>query len=269
MRLGISSFTYHYAITRPADPRQALGPLDLLARAAAFGVKVVQFADNMPLGGLSVAELDDLKSAARDAGVRIEVGMRGFHREAIRRYIRIAADLGSPVLRIVTDSDGHEPSRDEMVGALRGLAPELRGAGVALAVENHDRFRSAELLEIMQAVDSPNVGICLDTVNSLVALEDPYTVADTLADFTVNLHIKDVRARRDPTGLGVVIGGAPAGQGQVDIPWVIQRVGAAGRDPNAILEQWTPLLDDPGQTVAQEEDWARQSVAYLRTLIPD
>ncbi|MBP8952428.1 MAG: sugar phosphate isomerase/epimerase, partial [Armatimonadetes bacterium] len=101
------------------------------------------------------------------------------------------------------------------------------------------------------------------------ALEDPYTVTETLAGYTVNLHIKDVRARRDDTGLGVVIQGAPAGQGQVDIPWVIDRVRAAGRDPNAILEQWTPLLDDPRATIDQEARWAEEGIAYLRTLIPD
>ena len=140
---------------------------------------------------------------------------------------------------------------------------------MVLAVENHDRFRVAELRAMVEAVGSPQVGVCLDTVNSLVALEDPRTVVETLVDVTVNLHIKDVRARRDTTGLGVIIQGVPAGQGQVDIPWVIARVRAAGRDPNAILEQWMPPAEDPQATIARETEWAEQSIAYLRTLIPN
>jgi 3-oxoisoapionate decarboxylase len=85
----------------------------------------------------------------------------------------------------------------------------------------------------------------------------------------VNLHLKDVRASRDPTGLAVVIEGTPAGQGQVDIPWVLARVRAAGRDPNAILEQWTPPAEDMPATLAREAAWAEQSIVYLRALVSD
>jgi sugar phosphate isomerase/epimerase len=223
----------------------------------------------MPLERLSPAALAGLRDAGERGGVQIEVGMRGLDREAIRRYIRIAADLGSPLLRLVTDTEHAQPSGDEIASVLGGMVPTLQEAGVALAVENHDRFTSAELRQMVERIGSPRVGVCLDTVNSLVALEDPHTVVATLADHTLSLHLKDVRARRDATGLGVVIQGAPAGQGQVDIPWVLARVRAAGRDPNAILEQWTPPAEDVPATLAREAAWAEQSVAYLRTLIPD
>jgi sugar phosphate isomerase/epimerase len=236
-------------------------------------VGVVQFGDNMPLDGLPADELTGLKGAAARAGLQVEVGMRGFDPDLVGRYVRIAANLGSPILRLVTDTADHQPSADEIVSALRGMASRLEAAHVVLAIENHDRFPSAQLREIVERVGSPRVGICLDTVNSLVALEDPYTVVRTLADLTVNLHIKDVRARRDATGPGVVIQGAPAGEGQVDIPWVIECVRTAGRDPNAILEQWVPPAEDVAMdmaaTLAREATWAEQSVAYLRTLIPD
>jgi hypothetical protein len=38
---------------------------------------------------------------------------------------------------------------------------------------------------------------------------------------------------------------------------------------NAILELWTPPEPEIAATIAKEENWARQSIAYLRTLIPD
>jgi 3-oxoisoapionate decarboxylase len=269
MRLGISSFTYGWAVACTRDSANPLGPLDLLARAGELGVKVVQFGDNVPLDRLSPGALAGLRDAGQREGVQIEVGMRGLDPEAIRRHLRIAADLGSPILRLVTDTEHDQPSGDEIVRVLGEVVPELQEAGVTLAVENHDRFRSAELRQMVERIGSPWVGVCLDTVNSLVALEDPYTVVETLADQTVNLHLKDVRARRDSSGLGVVIQGVPAGRGQVDLSWVLQRVRAAGRDPNAILEQWTPPAADVPATLAREAAWAEQSVAYLRTLIPD
>jgi 3-oxoisoapionate decarboxylase len=269
MRLGISSFTYSWAVALPPGSPGRLGPADLLARARALGVGVAQLGDNAPLQGLSAADLGDLAAAAAGVRVHVEVGMRGLVPDLVGRYVEIAAALGSPVLRLVTDSAEAQPSADEIVAVLRGLVPRLQAAGVVLALENHDRFPSAQLREMLDRVGSPSVGLCLDTVNSLVALEDPRTVVETLAGYTVSLHLKDVRARRDASGLGVVIQGVPAGEGQVDIPWVIGRVRAAGRDPNAILEQWTPAAGDTAATLAREAAWAEQSVAYLRTLIPD
>lgn len=269
MRLGLSTFTYHYAITQPPTPAVAVGPLDMVAKASEAGVGVLQFGDNLPLDRLSAGELAELKRAADQASVSLEVGMRGFEVELIGRYIDLAVELGSPILRVVTDTPGHEPSAEEIVAALRDLAPELEAAAVVLGIENHDRFGAARLREMIEAVHSPAVGVCLDTVNSLVALEDPHTVVEALADVTVNLHIKDVRARRDPTGLGVLIQGVPAGQGQVAIPWVVGKVRSVAPRANAILEQWTPPADDPRATIEREAAWAREGIAYLRSLIPD
>lgn len=268
MRLGISSFTYSWAVAQPAGLADALTPAELLAKAAEFGVGVVQFGDNMPLDRLPPGALAPLAEAQK-RGVEVEVGMRGLDRQAIGRYIEIAAEYGSPILRLVTDTDEIQPSRDEIVRMLVEMVPGLQQAGIVLAIENHDRFTSAQLREMVEAVGSPSVGVCLDTVNSLVALEGPREVVETLADLTVNLHIKDVLARRDPTGLGVLIQGVPAGDGQVDIPWVLERVRAGGRDPNAILEQWTPPAEELPATLAREAQWAKQSIAYLRTLISD
>jgi sugar phosphate isomerase/epimerase len=66
-----------------------------------------------------------------------------------------------------------------------------------------------------------------------------------------------------------VIEGRPAGQGRLDVPWLLKRLKEAGRDPNAILELWTPEQDSLEATIAKEDAWARESIEYLRTLIPD
>ena len=49
MRLGISSYTYGWAVgTDTHRPPGALTAHDLIDRAAAFGVRVVQLCDNLP-----------------------------------------------------------------------------------------------------------------------------------------------------------------------------------------------------------------------------
>jgi sugar phosphate isomerase/epimerase len=147
--------------------------------------------------------------------------------------------------------------------------PECKKSGIVLAVENHDRFSAKQLAELVQGVRGPWIGICLDTVNSFGALEAPEVVVETLAPWVVNLHVKDFSVCRATHNLGFVIEGRPAGQGRLDLPWLLGQLQEAGRDVNAIVELWTPPEPEIAATIAKEENWARQSIAYLRTLIPD
>ena len=41
------------------------------------------------------------------------------------------------------------------------------------------------------------------------------------------------------------------------------------RDPNAIPQLWTKPEGRLADTIAKEAEWARASVAYMRTLIPE
>ncbi len=88
-------------------------------------------------------------------------------------------------------------------------------AGVALAIENHDRFGVAMLVEILQRRNSPATGICLDIVNSFGALEGPKVVVEASAPWTLNLHVKDFVVRRVSHSMGFTVEGRPAGQGQL------------------------------------------------------
>jgi sugar phosphate isomerase/epimerase len=135
-----------------------------------------------------------------------------------------------------------------------------------LAVENHDRLRAAELVAIIRAVDCPRVGVCLDTVNNLGAAEGPAEVIRELAPLAVDLHLKDFTVRRHPTALGFVIEGTPAGEGRLDFAGLLGELRRAGRDPDAILELWTPPAADLEATIRREREWAERSLGFLRRL---
>ena len=66
--------------------------------------------------------------------------MRGLLDDAVARHLEVARALGSAILPVVIDAPGFEPPPDEVVAALRRLAPALERAGITLAIENHDRF---------------------------------------------------------------------------------------------------------------------------------
>ena len=270
MKLGISSFTYGWAVGIPgAESPAPLTALDLVDRAGRLGVRVVQVADNLPLHGLTLEQRGRLAGRAADRGIVLEVGTRGIAAEHLRQYLAIAVELGSPILRVVIDTGHDRPSIEQAVGRLRPLVPAFEAVNVCLAIENHDRFCAPDLLRLLGALDSRAVGICLDTANSLGALEGPRETVKALAPHTVNLHLKDIAARRAPSQFGLTIEGTPAGAGQLDLRWIVTQVSQNGRGANAILEQWTPPEDSLEATVAKEARWAEESIRYLRTIIPE
>ena len=70
--------------------------------------------------------------------------------------------------------------------------------------------------------------------------------------------------------MGFTIEGRPAGQGQLDIPWLLETVrNAALTDFNVILELWPPEQKTLQQTIDLEQAWAVESIRYLRSYITD
>ena len=271
MRLGISSYTFVWAVGVPGypQPAQPLSAAGLIARAAELGVRVVQIADNLPLHQLPVAELQALAAQAHERGIDLEVGACGIRPDHLLAYLQLAGDLRSPLLRVVIDAEGQRPGVNDVVQSLRQVLPQFERAGVTLAIENHDRFRAATLASLMQRCESPQLGICLDTANSLGAGEDVDTVLRAVGRWVVNLHVKDFTARRLPHHKGFVVEGCPTGKGLLDIRRLLTDLKALGRDSNVILELWPPPDATIEESVAKEAAWAEQSLAYLRKLVPE
>ncbi len=268
MKLGISTWAYAWAIGVPGyDPPEPMNHLQFIRTAAELGVPLVQIADNLPLDGLSPVQLDAFESETRRLGLSVELGTRGIDHALLRSYLALCKRFGSPILRTITDAGGQEPSVAEVVETIRGIIPEFERAGVVLAIENHDRFSSAEFERIVGGVESDSIGICLDTVNSFGALEGPEIVVKTLGPYTVNLHIKEFEVRRADFITGFFITGKPAGQGRLNIPWLLDQICSYGRNPNAILEQWPYPEAEIEDTIQKESAWAEESVKYLRSVV--
>ncbi len=267
MRLGIGTYTYTWAVGVPDHlPETRMSAADLVKAANAAGLRCVQIADNLPLKQLSTEERHGLLELAESRRVAIEVGARRMTPEHLATLIDVAAFFGSHVLRFVIDGPGFEPTVDEVVTIVREALPRLREAGVKIAIENHDRLVAAEFREIVKGTDEDQVGICLDSVNSMGAGEAVRDVVDTLAPWTLNLHVKDFTVRRVSHMMGFVVEGAPAGQGMLDIPRLLEEVRRHGRCQSAILELWTPPESSPEKTVVKEARWAEDSLAYLKPL---
>jgi sugar phosphate isomerase/epimerase len=269
--LGLGSYALAWSIGVPTfpPPEAPMDVFDVLDFADDLGLTRVQYADNLSLEALDSEQQARLRETAERRGIVIEVGTRGSQPDHLRRWIAIAKYYRSPILRVIPDAGSDRPSPEQLIERLRAVLPDLHDAGTALAVENHDRFKARTLAAIIEAVDDPHVGICLDTANSFGALEGTEVVVAALAKHTINLHLKEFVVRRARHNMGFEITGAPAGQGMLNIPWLLETIAAYGRSLSAIIETWMPPLATMRETTQQEQDWARQSVAYLRTLIKE
>lgn len=265
MQLGISTYTYGWAVETPGRSASPMDEQALLDRAAQYGVRLVQFGDNLPLHTLSPGRLTALKHRAEAENVTLELGARGLMPAHLQEYIELAGYFGSRLLRFVIDRADYEPATNEIVAMVREASPLLDRFGVTLGLENHDRLKAQEFADIIERVGRPNVGICLDSVNSMGAGEGLDEVVRTLAPYTVNLHVKDFGIARLPYLMGFQIEGRPAGQGMLNVPWLVGQIESYGRCRTAILEQWVVPEDDLLATVAKEERWAELSMDYLRS----
>jgi 3-oxoisoapionate decarboxylase len=269
MKLGISSWSLPWAIGLAGYPRpeQPLDAIGLLEKAVEANAAVVQIADNLPLHELPETELDRLRNAARSRGLTLEAGTRGFDPEHLARYVVIAHRIGARVLRTVIS--GSLCSPEEMAAVENGIQQvlsDLEKHDVTLALENNEAFSAEEFAGIICKLESPRVGICLDTANSLGRPESLTTVVEHLAEHTVMLHAKDYDIRRIDTRMGFSVVGRAAGDGRVDFDWVLAELRRRERTGiSVIVEHWPPFAGTIQETIRIEEAWFAQSVRFLRS----
>lgn len=271
MKLGIGTYCYMWAIgfrfgdkeVVPDHPMTAVG---LLQRAVELGVHLVQYGPNLSLSALSRPELEELIADARRSNVELEVGTRGLEPEHLQQQVEIARLTGSKLIRTVPEIGGRPLAAKEVPQYLKQIAPLLEKEGIKLGLEN-GLIPARELAGALDEVRSPQLGVVLDTANSLAIAEGCRYVAEILAPYTICLHHKEFIVQRVWTMMGFNVEGRPAGTGQVDTPWLLDTLNSAGAQYNVILEVWPPELPTTEESVALEDRWVRMSIPYLRQFV--
>lgn len=113
--------------------------------------------------------------------------------ELVHQWIDHAAAMGAPHIRVFagTHPKGVSPEEAERnaIEALAEVAVRAEEKGIFLGIENHDSIsRSDRLLRIVRAVDSPHVGVNLDSGNFVA--EDVYAEIAAAVPYALNVQIK-------------------------------------------------------------------------------
>jgi sugar phosphate isomerase/epimerase len=120
------------------------------------------------------------------------------------------------------------------IATLQALRPLAEQHGIAISIHS-SHFTADEYLQIVQAVDSPYVGLCLDTANAFLAFQDPVAFAQQVAPWVKSTHLKDSVIYLQSQGLDW-LGGCPLGRGQVDLPAIVDLLYQANPELNLSIE---------------------------------
>jgi 3-oxoisoapionate decarboxylase len=141
--------------------------------------------------------------------------------------------------------------------------PVVERHEIRMAIENHKDLQAPELVEVITKLDSPWIGVCLDTGNNIALLETPQETTALLAPHAFTTHIKDmgVEEYRD----GFLLSEVPLGAGFLDLPAIVAALRRAHPESRLNLEMitrdplqipcltagyWATLEDVPGRRLA-------------------
>ena len=274
--LGLSTYAYFW---RMSDRVPSPMTLDEVLRDAAVheGVDLFQICDHLPLDTASDERLAELRTLAESLGLTLEVGTRGTRPEHLARYLHIARALGATLVRSMWSAGDDLPDADETERRLRAAMPAYETAGVTLALETYEVVSTAALVDVVERIDSPALGICLDPANTVANLEHPADVVARCAPHARNWHVKDAGFTRSPGWVGFQYTGVRTGTGILDYDAVRAAVDPHARGINRVVEFWLPWQDatagalpqgdeTPAQTTTRTEAaWTDHTIDYIRS----
>ncbi len=222
----------------------------------------------------TVSMFDDpyrIKEACDKAGLKISalqshgpLGRPEVHGEYIKMAIRVAAEIGVPVVNTDEGVKAKWTTEEEdhvlIKYTLQEAAFVAERRGVVIGLEPHAQYSKTPdgLDRIYNLVKSPAIGINLDTGNAYLAGQDVYEWLERVAERLVHLHAKDISVEHAEAERGKVTGtpvGCACGDGVIDWARVIEIVSKkTPRDIVFSVECGTP-------------DQAQRSLKHLKELV--
>jgi sugar phosphate isomerase/epimerase len=251
-----------------AKPKDAL---DFLVRCHELGAAGIQ----APLRG----ELRQLRARAEQLGMYVEAMVQlpaNGDTSAFGKRIEDAKAAGATCVRAAALSGRRYESfaslsdwRKFVTDSHRNIQaalPILEKQKMPLALENHKDWTADEMASLMKSHSSEYLGVCLDFGNNIALLDDPLSVTEMLAPFTISTHVKDMGVEWYNDGF--LLSEVVLGQGFLDLPRMLSLVRGARPATRFSLEM---ITRDPLQVPClTEKYWVafpeRTGVFLARTM---
>jgi len=196
----------------------------------------------------------------------------------IEEGISIAKAIGADVAKIGMNLSRPQPvaaskfhpevmqQLEAVVNRLQHAAPMAEDSGVKLAVENHTDAFSEEVIWVLDQVNHPWIGACIDTVNGLHVTENPIAAVENLAPRAFTNHFRDNKIIIKPYGFKLT--GAAVGEGDLDMQRayaLIQKNPHVNRI-NIELDLQCPI-DNMQAALSIEREALKRSIRYCREVL--
>ena len=213
LRLGLAAYSMRDHLTGKLSPSMTLD--DFIEKAVAWEVDAVELTSYYFPPDFTAPYVAGLKRHCHLAGVDVSTTPirntfthpAGAEREKeiahVKRWLDVAADLGSPAIRIFAgDAQKGQPeaeARRHCIECIEACADHAARRGVFLALENHGGVVAEPdgLLDIVKAVKSDWFGVNLDTGNFHGV--DPYADLARCVPYAVTVQVKvEMQAKDGP-----------------------------------------------------------------------
>ncbi|RPH36794.1 sugar phosphate isomerase/epimerase [bacterium] len=269
MLVGLDTYSYHIAFgTDPAvKPRRPMDMFELMDRLGDLELSGCQI-DPMHWQNLSRRDLQAVRREADARHLFIECGAMGISKQEIEKGLRAGAILGARILRCFLGFNRFsretdvQQELDNAAEAIRSVLRLVEQEGIKLAIENHGDVRSRELVALVAESDSPHVGICLDTGNSLCVLEDPLKAAEQMAPYAFSTHFKDCAIVGTASGCKIV--GTALGEGMLPLPELYRVISTEAALDRLLIEIPFDAAAGGREAIRGEDRAVRESVRYCR-----
>ncbi len=152
--------------------------------------------------------------------------------------------------------------------AFEKAKPLIEQYGMQIAIENHTDTFADEILWIVNRLNHPLIGTCVDTMNPLQVIENPYDVMEKMLPHAYCCHFSDDIIIVDPLGVHDV--GAAHGEGSMDCPKMVAQIREKSPMDKIIFENEIAFrsLNEPIEEAREREmEACRRSVRYLRDVL--
>ncbi len=151
---------------------------------------------------------------------------------------------------------------DEVMAVL----PLLEKTGIKLALENHTETFSDEIIWLIEQINHPLVGACVDTVNSMGVLENPEDAVEKLAPYAFSNHFCDHKLDRDQ--FGIRFHGVALGDGDIDCFKTYNTIRELSPTDRITFEIEWDMGEDSVEVARQKEmDACIKSIKYARDVL--
>lgn len=217
IRLHAHSYSFIHNLTygsfRPADV------LEFAYQNELHGLNIhVDDGGEHSLSHSTPEELEQFKTYAQRLNLAVHLEISNTRKADVDRIIQIARKLGVGNIRVYSRYEGTlSQVLEQTVADLMYMVEQADRYDLYFDFEQHEEFKSAEIVQMIEEVDHPRINALFDFTNMINAYETPLSALSIMAPYIRQVHLKGAKILKEEKGYGQV--GVVQGSADDEMPY--------------------------------------------------